>query len=1486
MRATVTVVTTGNGRRDDVTIEAPAATPLDAIMSRLRDLVSAPPDATATFGSANSRHRCDGGRNASSGSSLFGRGPLRDGAIVTLGERPRPADDRTYLELRVVGGPSAGDIHPLPMGTSSVGRGHTARISVDDPSISRRHALLFVGPDGVAVADAGSTNGTTIDGMPLGTSPSPLRQGMRLRMGCTTLTMAVPDVVPMSVTPTADGQLSFNRPPRLDAPDPTAATVSVAFPIKPTARERTRLPLLTTIAPLIAGVALAAIMRRPEYLLFTVLSPLMMAGQWVSDRAGHRKATRAERARYDAALEKASRALANALLAEALDRRRRAPDAATLSMTASGPSARLWERRRDDSDFLLLSLGSGNLLAAVNVVRDGHETVGPPYVNDVPVTVGLAKVGVLGIAGPRVARTALARAIVGQLVVLHSPRDLALVVLTEAGPERVEEWSWVRWLPHLRPVGDTNCQVLLGLDADSVATRVGELAGLIEARHAAASETNPRAVVVIVDGARALRRAAALADVLARGPAVGVYAICLDEVATHLSEECGAVAVVTDAADPELADSEQTESPATTLLLAVPGVPSAHDAIPDGTSIPWADHLARSLAPLRDDSPGRDDALPAAVRWLDIAGFGADMTNDLVTRWRAGVENTSALVGTGPDAGFVVDIARDGPHALIAGTTGSGKSELLQTLVASLACTNRPDELTFVLVDYKGGAAFGACAALPHTVGVVTDLDGRLVERALASLRAELKRREGALAFAGAPNLEVFRAGGGKLARLIIVVDEFASLAEELPDFVGGLVGIAQRGRSLGVHLVLATQRPEGVVNADIRANANLRICLGVVRESESRDVIDAGDAARISRATPGRGYARTGHGELQVFQSARVAGLPADEAESARIDVQLSPFRSLCVPRVASAPNDGTRAVAATDLDSIVAACRTAADRLGLEAPSSPWLPPLPPLIPIETADVVRPLTAVLAVLDLPATQTRQNHEVDLDQMGHLVIAGSARSGRTTAVRTIVGGLAASTSVRDLHVYAIDCAGGSMAALSTFPHCGATISAHEHERVRRLFSVLKAELVRRQGVFAAAGFGSLAEQRAQSASPLPHLVVLIDGWEAFLSTLEEVDSGAVIDASTRLLREGASVGIHVVVTADRAGLVGRLASTVESRLVLRLADRSDFALIGLPARALPADMPAGRGFFTDTLTEAQVCTLSRDPAGPMQLAALAAIAATARMRDQDVSRSLWPRRVDPLPSMVTMTEIGAAWGATAQPTGSAQVTLGVGGDELAAVTIDLLEFGPGFLIAGPPRSGRSTALATVAAGLRAAGWRVVAVTPRDSVLREYAHETFDAMQFGVDAAFDRGLGRLAVLVDDAEIVAESPAAVVLDRLMRTARDSGHLVVIAGTTEELSVGFRGFVVDVRRARTGLLLAPRGPLDGEVLGVRLPRKTGEAVPVGRGQLIVRGVATQLQVALPTPIKRLDRQPQTVTDRVPSDGPPCETETLTTPSEAAL
>ena len=236
------------------------------------------------------------------------------------------------------------------------------------------------------------------------------------------------------------------------------------------------------------------------------------------------------------------------------------------------------------------------------------------------------------------------------------------------------------------------------------------------------------------------------------------------------------------------------------------------------------------------------------------------------------------MVGESYDGPFGIDIRKDGPHALIAGTTGSGKSELLQTIVASLAVANRPDEMTFVLVDYKGGSAFADCVRLPHTVGMVTDLDPHQVERALASLSAELTRREHILAAAGAKDIEDYQRlvderRARPLPRLVIVIDEFASMVRDLPDFVTGLVNIAQRGRSLGIHLILATQRPSGVVSADIRANTNLRIALRVTDPEESADVIGAPDAAFIAKSTPGRAYVRLGHASLVPFQAGRVGG-------------------------------------------------------------------------------------------------------------------------------------------------------------------------------------------------------------------------------------------------------------------------------------------------------------------------------------------------------------------------------------------------------------------------------------------------------------------------------------------------------------------------------------------------------------------------------------------------------------------------------------
>ncbi len=289
---------------------------------------------------------------------------------------------------------------------------------------------------------------------------------------------------------------------------------------------------------------------------------------------------------------------------------------------------------------------------------------------------------------------------------------------------------------------------------------------------------------------------------------------------------------------------------------------------------------ARTLMSIADPELGAGDGtLPPAVELFDLLGFQDLKASQVIERWNDEPDVIAAPIGLCASGVVNIDIVKDGPHGLLAGTTGAGKSELLRTLVASLAATVSPEHLNFVLIDYKGGSAFDACADLPHVVGVVTDLDEHLAARAMTCLEAELGHREHLLRSAGVSDLAGYLSltGQSPLPRLYLVVDEFAAMAADLPEFMDALVDIAARGRSLGVHLMLATQRPAGIIKDAIRANTNLRIALRVQTTADSRDVLDDGAAALLSRSTPGRGYVRFGPSDLTGFQTALVTGRSSD---------------------------------------------------------------------------------------------------------------------------------------------------------------------------------------------------------------------------------------------------------------------------------------------------------------------------------------------------------------------------------------------------------------------------------------------------------------------------------------------------------------------------------------------------------------------------------------------------------------------------------
>ncbi|RYU12763.1 FtsK/SpoIIIE domain-containing protein [Nocardioides iriomotensis] len=1386
-----------------------------------------------------------------------GAAGVHSGAVLSLFE---PADRvaRTapagVAELRVVSGPGAGRIHRLPLGETVVGNGATGW-SLPDLRLPSKALTLAVGADGSVTVTPASGFAVELDGTEVEEGGADWPVGGYLAAGGTVLVRAEVGEPAADVEARPDEALvDFNRPPRMLPPDRER---SFHLPDPPQELRKRPIPWVMVVVPLVVAMPMAYIFG-PRMLVFALLSPVMILANFFSDRKNNRKDVKERQQKYDETLASVTERIEAGLLAEQAERRLSCPDPATMLMQAIGPGARLWERRHNDPDYLRLRVGLGELPASIKVEerRDKTDAEAAPRTLDlVPVWLDVQQLGVVGVAGDLETAPPIAHWMVAQAALLHSPRDVRITVLSDAEGE--SDWSWVRWLPHARIGGDPEA-LALGTQQDSVGRRLAELTALVEQRQANIRD-KVRAtpdVLVVLDGARRLRTLPAVVDLLRRGPAVGVMVLCVEDEVRQLPEECRAV-VACAAGEIRI---QETASEGTAGIT------------PDLVEVPWCETVARALSPLRDTTPEEEaTGLPASARLLEEIRLDPPTPEGIAPRWLRG-RTTEVVVGAGYDGPFRIDLRRDGPHALIAGTTGSGKSEFLQTLVASLAVANRPDELTFVLVDYKGGSAFKDCARLPHTVGMVTDLDNHLVGRALVSLAAELRRREHLLAVPGAKDLEDYWALQRSqpdlpaIPRLVLVIDEFASMVAELPDFVSGLVSIAQRGRSLGIHLVLATQRPSGVVSADIRANTNLRISLRVTDENDSRDVIDAPDAARIQKNQPGRAFVRSGASTLMPFQSGRVGGRSPDADQGPKEAPEALawplPWERVGLPAPARPKQESVQTDEAdTDLAAVVDAIGTLNASLSIPPQHRPWLDALPDLVQVAdlpafaVPDTGEHLAAAWALEDLPALQEQRAKTFELGRDGHLYVIGGPRSGRSTAMRTIAGALADEVGVEDLHVYGLDCGNGALLGLSNLPHTGAVVSRTQVDRAGRLLSRLVSVVEERQAMLGAGGYADLAELRAArpDGEKPPYLLFLLDRWDGFVSSLGEVDSGRMTDQVMALLRDGTSVGLHVVLSGDRTLVTGRMSTLVDNRVVLRLSDRADFGAVGIPPKEVPDTLVDGRALTPDPVVESQVAVLSSDISGAGQNTALRDIAARHADRDAAVPRERRPFRLEEMPAVAPLDDaVLAALAAQADRIAAGVIPVGLGGDDLLPVGLDLSGTAVAVL-AGPPKAGRTNTLRFVARAVRAAGQPVLALCPMANAL---------SRDLGDDALLTDGLEEAdlverfrslpegtVVLVDDAEMLKEGPLSQALLALVQQARGKKWRVLVAGATAEVGAGYSGWIYEARKSRQGFLMSPQGMADGDIFSARLMRSSlVPRVHPGRGLVIDPG-GGQVQVQVP-------------------------------------
>jgi len=1423
--------------------------------------------------------------------------------------RPQPQDvhvEPVAAWLQVVDGMGGVRDMPLRQGENLVGRSPSCRVVLDDELVSRHHAAIEVLGDRVRVRDLGSSNGTAVGGIPI--SEADLPPGAVLALGRARATVRV---APAAVGAVPSGPrglvVPHVRSPRLE---PVLVARTVELPTPSTSTDRQRPPMLALLAPLVLGLAMYAVTRSPASLVLVALSPLVALTAYVDGKISARRDRRRAAASFDEALRETAGTLAEARHDELRAREGEAPSTSTVVEAAADRGSLLWSRRADLPGFGDVRLGTGSLPSRVTVVVPGrpahvrrdqdaaweelaslaraHGVVGP-----VPVVERLADAGNIGIVpagglsmpGPAASAEpdgaeGLLAALVVQLVGLHSPADL--VVTAIAGEDQVRRWAWLKWLPHAATSGSPVAGEHLVDDAVAAEHLLRRLEAVVRARSAASpgrQQTGPAAaardpLVVLVVLEPSLADRARLEHLAEAGPAVGVHLLWLARSLEALPAACRTFVEVG-----TVSRVGRVRTGAVIELTACEQVPSG--SLPEVARLLCATADAGSRAGSRPDLPNR-------ITHADLVpGVSPDSASAVVEAWRAPSDDLGAVVGRTTDGPMRLSLRGQGPHAIVGGTTGAGKSEFLQTWVMALAAAHSPRRVTFLLVDYKGGAAFAECTRLPHTVGLVTDLTPHLVRRALTALRAELTFRERLLDDRGAKDLLALERRGDPDCppALVIVVDELAALVADVPEFVEGLVDVAQRGRSLGLHLVLATQRPAGVVKDNLRANASLRVALRVADEPDSRDVVGVPDAARIDAGLPGRAVARWGAGPALHFQTTFLGARRASGSEPSVLVHELPFGRE--EHRVAAAPREGLRDAPEPERDIVrlLRAIRRAARREGFATPRRPWLDPLAPVVALDPLVTALRSEAVgsqgadekipLGLIDEPHLQRRSIFAFTPGRDGHLGIMGAGGSGRSGALRAVA--LAASARSTEpgaspLEVHAIDMTGGALSVLEALPTVGSVVAGDDEERTGRLVRRLVTVVQERRRRLRDAGAPDLAEYRrlVPAHGHLPRVLLLVDGFTELRQRDEQTLSMPVLTGLASVMAAGRQVGVHVVLTVDRPGAVpASMSSSIAEWVVLRLASPTDHAVAGVPPGMLE-EAPPGRGVVRGR--ELQLGVWGGRPDLDGQHRAVVALATTLRAAG---TREAEP--VGRLATAIRLADLPACAGG--------RPTIGVRDEDLAPVGLP-----PGGLVvvAGPRGSGRSTALGTIVAALRRVGaarnaallslsrsadgspgtWQqhVRGAEAVAEASRALAAAWGGALGRGGDGSSSRWTAGRAtstrddrgsepgtrtdvvdlVVVEAAEEVEGTVAETGVVALLKAARRSGVTVVVeldsasAGTAWQLSA-------ELRTARTVLVLGPDEGDPESLLRITLPRGARRRLPAGRGYLVERGRPSLVQVA---------------------------------------
>ncbi|MBR5798740.1 MAG: type VII secretion protein EssC [Lachnospiraceae bacterium] len=956
-----------------------------------------------------------------------------------------------------------------------------------------------------------------------------------------------------------EGFPKYKRSPRIIKKVPTE-TIKIQNPPSKKELSKTSLAqiILTPLVMMAITVALSIFMKRGIFVLMsvasTVVSIIGSVCKFIRDKKDTITQNRQREEIYDEYLLSVRKQIYQAKTAEEEAYAYNYPSINRIESMINHYSSRIYERSAGDEDFLTFSIGHreapvsfqvefsyNDLLLEKDPLEQEAEEIRSSLaqIAQKPMVVDLKKAHV-GLVGDKAVIHEQLQLIVSQIAFAQSYREVQIINVFDH--KYKEHFQWMRWLPHARIQA---LNVFGNIDSERMRDQVlGSMHQILKERKNKLEENKKETrflpyYLFIIDEPKLIMDHSIMEYLSKEGANLGFSIIYTSHMRANLPENIGTVIMLENSAEG-------------TLLLENKEIKNLSFHLNRAMDVDF-DTMARNLSVLIHEQ-GIVSHIPESVTFFDMYHIKHPKQLNIAKRWQKSESHKSLAVPLGlraPEDYLYLNLHEKahGPHGLVAGTTGSGKSEIIQSYILSLAVNFHPYEVGFLLIDYKGGGMAGLFKNLPHLLGTITNLDGSESMRAMASIKSELARRQRIFSQNNVNHInsynKLYKLGevSEPIPHLFLISDEFAELKKEQPEFMKELVSAARIGRSLGIHLILATQKPSGVVDDQIWTNSRFKLALKVQNEADSKEMLKTPDAASITQ--PGRAYLQVGNNEIyELFQSAWSGAVYSEEDSGVVVDDRVYLMNELGQGELVNGETDRGQQVEqikATQLDVVIDEIHQVFSEMDIPQVKRPWLPPLqhrllspyvsvPGEEELAKAEHTLDLTISIGLVDIPEQQLQCEYKVNLVKDGNIAFFATAGYGKSVFLETAVLSLALKNSVDNLNFYLCDFGNNALISLSALPHTCDYITVDDNERLTKLSAIIQQEIKERKKLFAEKMVQNFDVYNQTVKEPLKAIVIIVDNYDIVKELGPEIE-----DFFTKTGRDGLGLGIYLIISAGRS---------------------------------------------------------------------------------------------------------------------------------------------------------------------------------------------------------------------------------------------------------------------------------------------------------------------------------------------------------------